>query len=801
MNLVRRLPLSLAVSLALAAPAMYASAAVLPSGEVRFLTGPQPGDAVELAAAYFGSQQKALALLPGDVADKVLKDNYVTAHNGVRHLYWRQRHLGIEVWNADLAVHVTRDGRILDMHSAFVADLDAKIAAQEARIDPPTAIRKAAASVALSVRAPLLALGNPQGASRKVVYTNGGISADDIPVQLIYQPSPDGQSVRLAWDVTIREADSANWWSIRVDAATGEALSQVNWNSDAGHSADAELGGAAAQYRVFPFPFENPDQTAHLLVSDPREATASPFGWHDTNGVAGDEFTDTRGNNVVAQDDFDANNTGGTRPTGTGASPLVFDFAFNPAAEPQAGSNLNAAIVNLFYWNNIMHDLSFQYGFNQAAGNFQTNNYGGGGLGNDAVNADALDGMTVTPTPSGNNANFGTPPDGSPPRMQMFRWLAPVELSVTAPVAIIGNYAGVAASYGPVFDLAGLSGTLRIVDDGVAPGSDGCTTIPAGSLTGQIAVIDRGGCEFGLKSLNAQTAGAVAVIVVNNAAGPAAGMGPGVSGGAVTIRSMMVSQADGAIIKAQLPAPGVSVTMRTTQPHRDSDMDAGIIAHEYGHGISNRLTGGPSNTSCLATAITSTLNSEQGGEGWSDFWALVIGAKPTDTALTPRFIGTYSAFQNGATGPGIRNFPYSTNPAVSPQTYTNVATTNAPHGVGEIWAGALWNMYWNLVTRYGFDSDIYSGSGGNNLAIQLVVDGMKLQPCSPTMVAARDAILNADLANNGGANRCEIWRGFAAKGLGTNAVSGAYAVGDETAGFAVPLQCSADFVFSTGFEN
>lgn len=90
-------------------------------------------------------------------------------------------------------------------------------------------------------------------------------------------------------------------------------------------------------------------------------------------------------------------------------------------------------------------------------------------------------------------------------------------------------------------------------------------------------------------------------------------MGPGVSGGSVTIRSMMISQADGNSIRAQLPAPGVAVNMATTQPHRDSDMDAGIIAHEYGHGISNRLTGGPSNTSCLATSLAGGATSEQGG--------------------------------------------------------------------------------------------------------------------------------------------------------------------------------------------
>jgi extracellular elastinolytic metalloproteinase len=69
-------------------------------------------------------------------------------------------------------------------------------------------------------------------------------------------------------------------------------------------------------------------------------------------------------------------------------------------AEPK--SYLDAAITNLFYWNNIMHDLFYKYGFNEESGNFQENNLGRGGKGNDAVIANAQDGAGY------NNANFAT---------------------------------------------------------------------------------------------------------------------------------------------------------------------------------------------------------------------------------------------------------------------------------------------------------------------------------------------------------------------------------------------------------
>ena len=87
-----------------------------------------------------------------------------------------------------------------------------------------------------------------------------------------------------------------------------------------------------------------------------------------------------------------------------------------------------------------MHDLTYQYGFDEPAGNFQTNNYGNGGLGNDAVKAEAQDGSGL------NNANFATPPDGSQPRMQMFRWQAPVQLALSG--ALTANYPAGAAAFG-----------------------------------------------------------------------------------------------------------------------------------------------------------------------------------------------------------------------------------------------------------------------------------------------------------------------------------------------------------------
>ena len=193
-----------------------------------------------------------------------------------------------------------------------------------------------------------------------------------------------------------------------------------------------------------------------------RIRSASPYRWHDTNGASGAEYTDTRGNNVFAQSDLDANNFGGeNRPDGDAG--LVFDFAWNPLLGPTDGTNKDAAVVNLFYWNNIMHDVLYPYGFDEAAGNFQENNYGNGGAGGDPVQADALDGSGT------NNANFGTPPDGNDPRMQMFIWTSPFGqmATVNSPAGIAGEYVANPSNSGGTAD--GLTANLAIVEDGVAP--------------------------------------------------------------------------------------------------------------------------------------------------------------------------------------------------------------------------------------------------------------------------------------------------------------------------------------------
>ena len=114
--------------------------------------------------------------------------------------------------------------------------------------------------------------------------------------------------------------------------------------------------------------------------------------------------------------------------------------------------------------------------------------------------------------------------------------------------------------------------------------------------------------------------------------------------------------------------------------------------------------------------------------------------------------------------------------------------------VGCFWASMLSEVCWGLVAAHGFTPDLDASweTGGTNLAAQLVLDGMKFQPCRPGFVDGRDAILAADKALTGGENRCTLWTAFAKRGLGTDARQGSSASKtDGREGFALPSECAA----------
>lgn len=353
-----------------------------------------------------------------------LARDYTTPHNGMRTVVWEQQAQGIRIYDAQLVANTTKAGELINISSLFIPNpAQAALAGTPASAallqQPPISARQALALAAQNIgvainEQDLLPQSNVEpGPEQRQLYRGPGLKGD-AEAKFMWL-AMDASTLRLCWDTIVMSRERGEMFRIFVDVSNGQVLLRrclTRYLTD-------------ASYRVWtsdsPSPFSpgypTPVTTQPPLVSrtlvtlSALDTNASPAGWIPDGG------NETLGNNVDAHTDWNADNIPDLpRPHG---SPFrVFDFPVNLATQdPTTYSNV--AVVQLFYLCNYYHDRLYELGFTEAAGNFQSNNFGRGGLGNDPVQADAQDGSGF------NNANFSTPPDGSSGRMQMYIFTGP----------------------------------------------------------------------------------------------------------------------------------------------------------------------------------------------------------------------------------------------------------------------------------------------------------------------------------------------------------------------------------------
>ncbi|QRK11910.1 myxosortase-dependent M36 family metallopeptidase [Archangium violaceum] len=581
------------------------------------------------------------------------------------------------------------------------------------------------------------------------------------------------------------DAKDSDYYSYVVSAVDGRLLMRNNLTADAEFS-----------YRVFadstppytphdgpsgtnatPHPTGTPDGFLPSFVP-PALVTLQnvPFSQNDPWLPA--DATETRGNNVDAYADLvapDNYNAGDLRPTIT--APGVFDRTMLFDIQPNANADqIAAATTSLFFLNNWLHDWYYDAGFDEASGNAQADNYGRGGLANDAIRAQAQDYSGT------NNANMSTPADGASPRMQMylFSGVQDAHLTANAPASVAGNYeVGVASGFGPQsFDVTG--DVVIAQDESNASGAsttDACTALTnAADVAGKIALVDRGSCNFTVKVANAQTAGAIGVIIADHLEGPVAGIGGDSAG--ITIPTLRITLADGNTLRA---AAGLNVTLfRAPTINLDGTVDNVIVAHEWGHYISNRLV---QNSAGLVNNQGRSM-----GEGWGDFTALLMITRPEDINVPANadWNGAYGAAEFATRGSsanstffGIRRVTYSADMAKNALTFRHIMDgvalpTTMPlsnnglpnsevHNAGEVWATMLWECYVSLLRAHPFQE-------AQDRMKSYLVNGYKMTPAAPTFLEARDAVLAAAFANDP-ADGERLWAAFARRGAGVGAVA------------------------------
>ena len=759
---------------------------------------------------------------------------------------------GVEVFREEVRVVMTRDLDLVSI-AGYVPSADASSFAAQRPFSSGNAA--AAAFSDLSGQglgaSTFSSLGVLEGGYESLTLAAPGIEGaptQPARVKPVWFHSTDG--IQSAWYVEVDSANGsgADYYSYVISAVDGTILFRHDLTAyDAAHD---------FTYRVYAAPPNDPKNPGHPY-DGPMGTLFSP---HPTGSNDGTQFpgavpqvdmtisssvysndpwlpagaTVTTGNNVDAFVDL-------TTPDGFTASSLdlradvvspgSFARTYDPAT-PNAVNQQKAAVLQMFYNVNFWHDWYYVSGFTEAAGNAQTNNYGRGGIQGDSIIAEGQD------FASRNNANMSTPADGGRPRMRMYLFdgiadrhayftpmggsqsdyatgqpsgwgiSAAAAFDITAEVVWVNDGVGI-STYPPA------TTTTATIHDGCnyTPGALGAVDPNWASVTGKIAFIDRGGtitapatCGFSDKAFNATRAGAVAVVIASttpNAALAPITMGATAGSGITTIPAYQLSTTDGNAIRTSVIA-GTQVIahlVRAASIDRDGTVDNQIMAHEWGHYISNRLI---YNSSGLTTNMAGGM-----GEGYADFHAMLLTVKEEDTSVASNasFNGPYGVAlwtsAGGSNGPtanqgvyfGIRRMPYSTDFTKNNQTFKNIqdssaVPTGAPfafwpaanttaaaggnsevHNTGEVWGSMLWECYAGILQGTLGATPRLTFTQARSRMKDYLVAGYKATPGQPTLLEGRDAILSAIYASSNLADYQACLAGFAKRGAGVGAVS------------------------------
>ena len=372
--------------------------------------------------AFLKEHQPLFGHGPEALEKAQVKREYVTAHNGLRTIVWEQEVDGIPVFQAVLISHTTRRGELVNISSQFVADAPSAAnkghrnkarERNEPMLSAAEAVLKAVQNLGEQLQlADIQPQGQGEGAELRQKFKAKNLTGDT-EAKLVWLPM-NATEMRLCWEIILTSQIRGEMFRVLVDAENGEALvrhrltdylSEATYRVYTGDSPSPLSPGHAA-----PSTLQPPLVPRSLITITALDTNASPNGWIN------DAENETRGNNVDAYSDRDGDDVPDL-PRPQGSPVRVFDFPLDLTQPPT--NSTKAAIVQLFYRCNWMHDRLYELGFTEAAGNFQVDNFGRGGEGNDPVKAEAQKAAGFS------NANFASPPDGQPGRMRMFLWSEP----------------------------------------------------------------------------------------------------------------------------------------------------------------------------------------------------------------------------------------------------------------------------------------------------------------------------------------------------------------------------------------
>ncbi|MGW6280994.1 M36 family metallopeptidase [Kribbella sp. NPDC055071] len=376
-----------------------------------FLTGKSAKKAADITLDYVKAHPEVFKLSTADLTTLKLRKDYVD-DLGTHHVFWSQVVDGIEVFGNGLKSNVTKNGQLISIMGSPVAGLTAQAQTRSAEAAPQVTADGARTAAAEDVDAKLnTATAKTAGVS--TTWSNGDTAKQ------VWFHTADG--LRKGW-LTYVNAGNAKIYNHVIDAATGSLLYRKDLIAEGN-------GDALVQDNYPGAPKGGTQRVENLIYNKWLPKNAKTL----LEGTSVAAFADINDDNLP--------NTGETVKvpgTATGGEYKLVPFqnsssfcsaaficTWDPAKPTSWRTNLNQDVTNAFYLASNFHDWLAKppISFTPAAGSFDA-------AGGDPVHLNALDGAATGANggPDANhddNANMGTPPDGTSPTMQMYLWHSP----------------------------------------------------------------------------------------------------------------------------------------------------------------------------------------------------------------------------------------------------------------------------------------------------------------------------------------------------------------------------------------
>jgi uncharacterized repeat protein (TIGR01451 family) len=435
--------------------------AATPGAEVRFsplfgapevvrntrgaLTAAAPGKTGQsIVLDFLRANETLYGLSEADLSNLHFKGESVDKKSGLRMVRFEQRVNGLPVFQSDTRVTLDKNGRIIRVVGLLAPDAPVNALAISPQVTAQQALATAMKSVGITLDPTKMSVKNaaPDGTRLDLVAGDPRVLGT-VASHLVYFPLGPGVLVPAWQQITF--AKGPGDWNTLVDAGSGVLLWRKNMRSYASTQqarfsvyvqgdgkTPAESPAPHSPTTVTPGSGTQFPEIARTTVnmSTAQDITASPNGWIDdggntTTGNNTDTYLDTNADDAPDTGLLDNNGrpVGNLDGSGNQRDFLGTGYAYTPApmgGNPDAGTPptdtqaQRGTVTHLFYLTNWYHDRLYSFGFDEAAGNFQTNNFANGGTGGDPVLAECQDGSGT------DNSNFATPPDGTSGRMQMF---------------------------------------------------------------------------------------------------------------------------------------------------------------------------------------------------------------------------------------------------------------------------------------------------------------------------------------------------------------------------------------------